>query len=228
MQSQYQIENRLKSFFILILLLFLSIITIHPTYAQSKFEGEVTFSIKTQDGQSHTMNYYVKGDHARINVAMPGTPAALRPTIIFDSKTKMMYTLITQMKSYMEIPLDSLTNKAETKYDNMLKPHKTGKTKMIAGVKCEEWTFKDNNEQTILWNAPNFGNFVFATGASQPAWAKEIMKRGFFPFEIVNHDENGNSVVSLEVTKVTRKNLDPSMFVIPAGYTKMNVPFMQH
>ncbi len=217
-------------------LLFISLITfcfVPSTFAQSGFEGTLTYVIKTEKGQKQTMEYSVKGKKVRMDMDIPGVPASMKPAIIFDNDTNTMYTVINQLKSYMAIPMDSLTDKS-SKYDNSEKPVKTGKTKMIAGVKCEEWKIKDNKEETILWNAPHFGNFIFGRGSGffggdrPPEWASELIKNGFFPFQIISKDPGGNVVMTMEVTHVDRKKLDASLFKVPSDYNKMNMPLMQH
>ncbi len=218
------------------LLFCISLITLYfvPfTYAQSGFEGTLTYVIQTEQGQTQTMEYSVKGKKVRMDMDIPGVPASMKPAIIFDNETNTMYTVISQLKSYMAIPMDSLTDKS-SKYDDSEKPVKTGKTKMIAGVKCEEWKIQNDKEETILWNAPHFGNFIFGKGSGffggdrPPDWASELIKNGFFPFQIISKDPDGSVVMTMEVTHVDRKKLDASLFKVPSDYNKMNMPLMQH
>lgn len=203
------------------------------TYAQSGFEGTLTYVIKTEQGQTQSMEYSVKGNKVRMDMDIPGVPASMKPAIIFDNDTNTMYTVINQLKSYMAIPMDSLKDE-KNKFNDSEKPVKTGKTKMIAGVKCEEWKIKDKKEETILWNAPHFGNFIFGRGSGffggdrPPDWADELIKNGFFPFQIINKDPQGNVVMTMEVTHVDRKKLDASLFKVPSDYNKMNMPLMQN
>jgi len=164
---------------------------------------------------------------------MPGMAAGMSPTMIFDNGTNKMYTLISQMKSYMEIPInmDEKNDNQNDKMDDNDRPVKTGKTDKIAGVECEQWIIKNPEGETELWNAKGFGNFLFVQNnafmkrnSNRPQWVKDIMEEGFFPFRIISKDPNGNVEMKMEVTDVQRKNLSSSMFEIPSGYKKMNIP----
>lgn len=209
-----------------------SFLFVRSVYAQSKFEGTLTYVIHTDQEQTQTMNYSMKGNKVRMDMDIPGVPAGMQPAIIFDNENHMMYTLITQLKSYMEISMDSLADK-KNHYEKNEKPVKTGQTKMIAGIKCVEWKIKNDESETTLWNAPNFGDFIFGKengffgSGKTPDWAKEMTKNGFFPFEIVNKDANGNVIMTMEVTHVDRKKLDASFFKVPSDYNKMNIPLMK-
>lgn len=232
LNTKFRLKKAGNTFLRLILIIF-SFFLIHSSYAQSRFEGTLTYVIHTEQGQTQTMNYSMKGNKVRMDMNIPGVPVTMQPAIIFDNDTHMMYTVITQLKSYMEIPMDSLANKSN-KYNEDEKPVKTGQTKMIAGVKCVEWKVKNDDEETTLWNAPNFGNFIFGKdngffgSGPTPDWAKEMTKNGFFPFQIISKDANGNVVMTMEVTHVDRKNLEASLFKVPSGYNKMNMPLMQN
>jgi len=228
-ELRYQIIKRLLICFIFLTFLLLG----KNTYAQKDFEGIITFNIESQSNGPQKMKYYVKGNKVRMEMDMPGMAAGMSPTMIFDNGTNKMYTLISQMKSYMEIPInmDEKNDNQNDKMDDNDRPVKTGKTDKIAGVECEQWIIKNPEGETELWNAKGFGNFLFVQNnafmkrnSNRPQWVKDIMEEGFFPFRIISKDPNGNVEMKMEVTDVQRKNLSSSMFEIPSGYKKMNIP----
>jgi hypothetical protein len=53
-------------------------------------------------------------------------------------------------------------------------------------------------------------------------WAKELEK-GVFPLRAVTKDENGKELNRLEATKIENKRLDATLFIVPEGYTKLDI-----
>lgn len=222
-----------KTFSALLFFLSLSfLISLQKVKAQNNFEGEITFQIKPKGQPTQTMAYFVKGKKVRMEVTTKQTSGMQGPVMLFDNNTNTMYTIIKQAKSYMEIPINLNEQMDSTADDNKdMRPYKTGKTAKIAGVECEEWKTKTEDGVTDIWNAKGFGNFMFAQNKDflnrrngKSAWARELMKEGFFPFKIINYDKDGNIEMEMEVTNVMRKTLSPSMFEIPSGYQKINLP----
>ena len=219
---------------VLIIILLISLfIPARKTQAQSNFEGIITFQIDTKDGGVQHMTYFVKNDKVRMEVETPNVPQNMSPAIIYDSNTNKMYTLISQVKSYMEVPINMNEQYNDSSMiDNKdMRPYKTGKTAKIAGVECEQWKAKTEDGSMELWNAKGFGNFLFVQKNGffnrknkQTEWAREMIKEGFFPFKIINYNQDGNEEMKMEVTDVTKKNLDASLFEIPSDYKKMNIP----
>ena len=84
------------------LLAFVTLFFFSPKdFSQSTFEGKVVIET-TNDGQTHTLNYYAKGDMARFDVNSERGNA----NIIFDKKNKKMLMVMPSMKMYMEFPMD--------------------------------------------------------------------------------------------------------------------------
>ncbi|HKJ46757.1 MAG TPA: DUF4412 domain-containing protein [Balneolales bacterium] len=233
MSAFYKCTYRLFKQTLLSTILFSLFFSIQTVYGQKNFEGIITFQIESQSNNAQKMMYYVKGNKVRMEMEMPGTAAGMSPTIIYDNESNKMYTLISQMKSYMEIPINLSEQEADSsnQIDDNDKPVKTGKTEKIAGVECEQWLIKTDDGETELWNAKGFGNFLFVQNNAfmkrnrhQPEWLKDIMKEGFFPFRIISKDQDGNMDMKMEVTDVKAENLSASLFEIPSGYNKMNIP----
>ncbi len=110
---------------------------------------------------------------------------------------------------------------------------KTGETKTINGYKCEKWNYTSNDEQGVAWMTKDLGALKMFSGYSmhgsddnQPEWMKEIESEGAFPMDVNIKDNYGNDQGKMEVTSVKKESLDASLFTVPAGYKKFEMPGM--
>ena len=58
--------------------------------------------------------------------------------------------------------------------------------------------------------------------ASHPEWVK-LLEGGAFPLKLTNI-EDGKLLMSFEATKIEKKSLDDSLFVIPSDYKELTMP----
>ena len=195
-------------------------------FSQSTFEGKVVIET-TNDGQTHTLNYYAKGDMARFDVNSERGNA----NIIFDKKNKKMLMVMPSMKMYMEFPMDmdlgdneSNTTEDKSKSDFV----KTSETKTINGYKCEKWVIKEGDKTSEAWMTKDLGGFVFFQSPmghhQKQKWQEDIENSGYFPMLVVEKDSDGNETGRFEVKSVEKKSLDDSFFAVPAGYNQMKMP----
>ncbi len=196
--------------------------------AQSKFEGKVVFNFK-DDNSSHDMTYFVKNNKFRIEVSEAGHDAAM----IFSPEEKSMMMLMPEQKMYMEFPLDKLSkyNSDSKDKNDEGKITKTKETKVIKGYKCTKWVIDNPEGQSIAWMTDELGGFMFMKNPmmkdkEKPDWQKEIEAAGYFPMLVINNDKNGKEKSRLEVTDIEKKKLDSSLFSVPSGYNKFNMPMM--
>ncbi len=202
--------------------------------AQTQFEGKVVMNVKSGD-KGTDIDLFVKGNKTLIQ--MMGEEKA---NLIMDSKAKKMTILMPQQKMYMEMDLNMMKDISEKmkKNDKSEKAdkmngdfNKTGETKDINGYECEKWVYTDDGgDKTEAWMTKELGNFM---GFSNPmmndeasSWQKKIEGQGYFPMLAIHYDDSGNVESSMEVKSVDKKSLDESMFEIPAGYSKFNMPMM--
>ena len=220
-------------------LLFLTLLSTFflPThvFAQKTFQGIVTFKLDAQGNGPSSFTYYLKGDKARVEMEMPAQAQMMgKAAFIIDGDQRTMTTLIPQMKMYMQMPMPSMDS---TSYNGNIndagKPVKVGDTEVILGHKCEHWKINDEDGGTVnLWNAKGFGNFMMPGMGGmqgqgrQPQWLKDLMSQGFFPLKIVVTKKDGSTEMSMVATKIEEKSLGSSLFEIPSGYNKMNIPNM--
>ena len=215
----------MKSFRLAGLLLLLSFVLAFSSrnYAQNHFEGKVTFNV-FDEGKSHTMEYYVKGDKIRFDANEEGHEGH----IIMDPSSKQFMIVMPQQKMYMTMQIPDYSSKSGDNgtMDKDVSFDKTGETKEILGYTAEKWVYKSKEDQGEAWMTKDIGGFQMFDNPMQkdkPQWQQDLASSGYFPLEVY---ENGKKVY--EVTNIDKKSLDESMFEAPADYKKMDMPMMQH
>ncbi len=202
--------------------LFLAVLVLPgKTYSQDKFEGKVTFNV-FNDGESHTMQYYVKGSKLRFDANENGQSGQ----IVMDPSTKQLMIIMPERKMYMVMPFPEVkdNNTDSDSKDKKADFVKTGETKDILGYTAEKWTYKDGENQGEAWMTKDIGGFQLFDNPmqqNQPQWQKDLQAEGYFPLLVY---ENGDKV--FEVTNIDKQPVDASMFEPPAGFQKMDMPTM--
>ena len=189
--------------------------------AQSAFEGVVTFQVNAGPDGQQTMQYSVKGDKVRMDISARG----MQMFALFDGATKMMDMVIPMRQMYME----RSTEDAQAMTDSAVAASKidwTGRKETIAGYECEHATFTDDKGQsTDVCLAKGLGTFVPISGgpggrgrgAMSSGWEGRIGQQ--FPLKVMQGGE-----VEMLVTNIEKKSLADSLFTIPNGYQKMEMP----
>jgi hypothetical protein len=212
------------------------------TSAAEAFEGKVTMTVSTGKGESHDINYSIKGHKCRIDMSGKGHQAAT----ITDLEKMESIILMPEQQMYMVMPIKQPVEKAMAKAnDTAAEVERTGKTDAILGHKCEQILVKDKERRTTteLWVAKDLGAFMgMGNGggggnpmggmfggrkAASPQAAKweEILKDGGgFPMRVVTTDAGGKNSYKMEVTKIDSMSLPDSDFAPPAGYQKFQMP----
>lgn len=192
------------------------------------FEGLI--QLQVQDWQSAEMvNYYVKGDRARME-SSPNTSA--EPYYILDYFSKKMFVIMTNKDSYFELSMEktpSAQASADSKPESMTK---TDETETILGFPCEQWILKENDVTTTMWATKAFSANVTLLGLQKQdmrvlfRWDEELKSRGLFPLKLAQQDVNGTDVYKFEVLKIQRKTVNDFLFRIPGGYEKIDKPII--
>jgi len=170
------------------------------------FEGTVTFT--TDRGT--TLYYAIRGGMARMTVSGEGVVA-----MIIDPKRRLVTFVLHTGRKYIERPMPDTTARDSVTLTD------TGKGEVVAGVQCETWHVSAPKTAYDVCAASGMGGFfppMRSSTDAQPAWAQQ-MRNDFFPLKVTD----GAGKVLLLATKIERKTLDPSLFVVPAGYTKMEM-----
>jgi hypothetical protein len=110
---------------------------------------------------------------------------------------------------------------------------RTGKMEAVAGYPCEVWRVKPKEEKYTVFEAcmakglDKFGSFIaffqLAPPSAQPSWMRQLVKEGGFALRLVDYGGIGREDHRMEATSIERKNLDDSVFVAPANYSRHDV-----
>lgn len=183
------------------------------------FEGVITIrtAVPMRDGTpSPEVEYMTRAGKLRLNVRSPmGTMG-----IIASPAEGKMYMLLDAQSMYMEQPM-SLAPRAGAAPLATPEITRTGRKETIAGYECEHLLVAGDPGPTDVCVARGLGPYVPpAIGAAMPAWQRALAKDGAFPLKVSRHD----GTVQLEVTKIEKRKLSPSLFNVPESYTKMEMP----
>jgi hypothetical protein len=186
------------------------------------FEGVITMKMAggERGGGDGTIQYYLRDNVVRME--MSGARGEM--AIVMDPKAKKSYMIMPAQQMYMEQAMDARGGADASGARSQVT--RTGKTETIAGLQCEHWLIKDDQGETDACLAKGIGTFM-NTGPgmgprrqAEPEWYEQVRKEGLFPLKITQ----GGGRVTMEVTKIERKSLDPSLFAPPAGFRKMEMP----
>jgi hypothetical protein len=190
-------------------------------FAQS-FEGTIEFKRAT-DTDTTNYIYYVKGLQIRID-EIGGKSHKAEGTYLVDMDQKTINALNHERKLYMEQPTPPAP---VTKGTFSVK--KGTAPKNLQGYKCVEYTITntEDNTQITYWLAD--GKFSFFEKLLRQLNRKDKSSIYFlqlpdikntFPMLSIQQSLDGKEQVRLEVTKITKKEIDPTMFELPKGYSK--------
>jgi len=207
----------------------------------SDFEGEITMNAtRTKGGGPTQLTFGIKKPKYRVDangavqtdgpLAAAGGPTTGGATLLLDPPQKKGWALMPAQKRAIVLDFDKMkaskvpgmpgtkANEPPPKVD------KTGKKETIAGYECEVWYVTTNSGQRtelcmadgitwvdlgdLGWSSPELTLGAVATGANK------------FPLRIVGPDSK------LEATKIEKKKLEDSRFVVPPDYQVIDVGAM--
>lgn len=204
-----------------------------PATAQEGFTGVVTYDLRA-NGQSTTMRYLSRDGKIRQEMEMPGLPGPV--FMLFGATPGKMQVVMASMGMYMETdltdhnaaPLPSATAKAPV-------VKKLG-SETIAGLSCDNYLIGEDQDMEVCV-AKGLGWFMNGSMPSGPmpgarpstpdlSAYRSAFKDGMFPLR-VTQIKDGKREVILEATAIDRKTVpEASLFVLPPGLQKMNMPGM--
>jgi len=208
------------------LLKFVSVVVViasfsFTTLAQS-FEGIIEFKKETTTDTTNYI-YYVKGDQVRID-EIGYNSNKVEGSFLVDMETKTMKSLNHERKLYMD---QGNASAPILKGSYIFK--KGTNVKNLQGFKCTENIVTNNEEKTIItyWLADGKFNFfekllrqLNRKDKSSVYFLQIPVTKGLFPMLSIQTDLTGKEVSRLEVTKITKKEIEVSKFEIPKGYNK--------
>lgn len=215
------------------LALFTAVLVPPPATAQDGFAGVVTYDLRA-NGQSTTMRYLARDGKVRQEVEMPGMPGPI--VMLLGVTPGKMQIVMASMGMYMETdmtdpnaaPIPSATAKAPV-------VKKLG-SETIAGLPCDNYLVGEEQDMEVCV-ASGLGWFMNGSTPSGPmpgagpstpdlSVYRSVFKDGMFPLR-VTQVKGGNREVILEATAIDRKTVpEASLFVLPTGLQKMNMPGM--
>jgi hypothetical protein len=188
------------------------------------FEGVITFAMKGPQ-ESRTLEYLTRGEMVRMQFEQaPGMTMA----VVVNSKSGAAFVLMTENKTYMEMSLKDMPVPEGAQKD--IEFQKTGKTEKILGYACEQILMKQDGTEVEMWVTKGLGRFVQSNfNSKSPAMKKiedELTSKGYFPLRMASKS-GGQNEFRMDALSVTRKQLSKDLFVIPAGFSKMQMPQRQ-
>lgn len=147
-----------------------------------------------------------------------------KAAMIIDPANQKMLMLMPAQKMYMERTFSGADDAAQAA-SGRAKITATGKKETVAGYACEHFLITDEDGKNIdACIAHGLGSFLRMGGnpmSGAPAakdWSAKIGKDGF-PLKAT---KDGSTI--MEVTKIEKMSLDPSLFSAPSGWKKFEMP----
>jgi hypothetical protein len=189
--------------------------------AQS-FEGTIEFK-KASATDTTNYVYYIKGAEIRIDEIGTQSHKA-EGTFLIDMEGKTMKSLNHERKLYMDQPTPPAPVSKGT-----FSVKKGTEVKNLQGYKCAQYTVTNTEEgtQIVYWLAE--GKFSFFIKLLHQLNRKDKSSiyflqipdtKNMFPMLSIQQDLEGKEQMRLEVTKIIKKEIDPSLFEVPKGYGK--------
>jgi hypothetical protein len=192
------------------------------TLTAQSFEGTIEFK-KTSNNDTSNYVYTVKGEQIKIDEI--GTKShKIEGSFLVDLDAKTMKFINHERKLYG----DQKTPAAPLINGNCV-AKKGQNVKNIQGYKCVEYIVTNNDENTQVTYYIADGKFSFFDKLLRQLNRKEKSAiyflqiadiKNMFPMLSFQTDLSGKEISRLEVTRIIKKEIDPSLFEIPKGYNK--------
>lgn len=203
---------------------------------QTMFEGIVESRNMTTDEmgdhQQYTMILLVKGDMVRTEISSFGSnPSSI---LIYRRDLGRVWVLNEKGKTFFEMRMsDQGENREGGRAGGKSRVKKTGKTKKILGYSCDQLILLNEEAQTEYWGTRSLSALAssiaraFGSDPTEPngGMNDELASLGYFPM-IVRTRLEGRLIEYSEVTKIDRRGLADSLFVLPSGFRKESTPEM--
>lgn len=215
------------------------------SFLDKSFEGEVTMNVSGKGvggngaagAKPKTLLFGLKSPKVRIDagadVAADNPMLAQGAAFIIDPPAKKAYALITAQKKAIVFDFDKAKGglkvpklgggapSAPSAPADPPKIEKTGKTEVIAGFQCEVWkiTSKTGRADACLAEGIKWID-LSDIGLQSPEFAAVAAVSDFnhFPLRMVAFDEKNVETSRMEATKIEKKKLDDTRFVVPPDF----------
>jgi hypothetical protein len=216
-----------------------------PAVADAQFEGVVVMTIHGEDGKrSQDLTQMIKGPLVRMDMSAAGAGGA---TMVIDSRTGMMTSIMHAQKMYMRMSLKAMAERAQGMTGgagsggSAPKITKTGQSETIAGRTCEHYLVdsEESDQDVDVCLARDMGTFGLAGAGGgpfgmarqgsmpqlPPGWEQIAaeFKDGAFPLKVERVSGSTRTTI-LVVKSIDAKPMDASQFEVPAGYREFQMP----
>jgi hypothetical protein len=215
---------------LLTLLLLLSAAASASASPASKFSGTMEMSLTMPNGTA-TVTYLFGQNTQRMDMVMQmdKIPDQLKTTVITKaSQPDEAYIINHQAKNYSIVNLKTAAeNSMLLDFDSNYSLTRSGK-QSIKGYNCEHIILTSTTEKLELWITRDLGDFsTFRILQSQnprisnTQLAKTLSTANIegFPVKILQYNDNGPYI--MELMRISRKAVPPSLFTVPTGYQKI-------
>ena len=200
------------------------------------FEGTLTMQTTIPEaGSTETRLFIAKqGVRTESTSHMKNMPSDIQMVIISPSETpNLVYLINTAQKSYTVIDTDAMKKEmaGTEKLDgyNNAKIENLGK-ETVNGYNCSHVRITHGESVMEMWVSKEildyftYARMQSANDKNMPELAKRMKAEGLdgFPVKIWHKQAN----IITELTKVDKQGLEASLFKVPEGYTKTEMPAM--
>lgn len=207
--------------------------------AQRAFEGSITYRM-TAEGVNMQMTMMTKGSKVRTDMEMPGMPGPM--FVLMDTEKQLMQSVMPSMGMYVEMDMKQvasqmqITPEMREAMNQAPKIEALGTSDEVAGITCQNYRFTQGEEEMEGCIATGMGVFMGGASGGPPGQGGPLpglgvdfskfmaeFKDGMMPLRM-RIKQNGTWSTFMEATAVERKSLDDSLFALPSGLRKMNMP----
>jgi len=192
-----------------------------------KFEGEITFLATGTfaKGAEEPASVILLVRQNQLRFDPPSLDPTATGTYLIDSPRKRFFVVSEVKKQAIQFdltadrgapaPLPAIT--------------KTGRRSSVLGFDCEDWSVqgpaRKTTETVCVAEKPVsfFAVPVTAGMLASRGWLKAAFDGQHFPLRLVARDAAGVETGRLELSKIERKPLDPSLFAIPDSFQTIDV-----
>lgn len=201
-----------------------------PAAAQAPFEGVVNLRM-TSEGMNSEPVVYVKGTRSRMDFSTGGQQVYMVMDV--EKGTAMMVMPGQRMYMVMDAKAaaEQMAPAAQGRAAPDIKIEPTGRKETVAGYECEHYTVTSAESVTDACLAKGMGSFMGVGGPPSrgrgpdiPPELRELATRfkdGGFLLKSETK-VNGQTRMTMEVTKIEKKGVDGTIFDAPAGFQNMS------
>lgn len=157
--------------------------------------------LQTEEGVTKTSKLYFEEPFYRMDVEEDGE----KMFVVVDQKNKVTRVIRPSEKMYIEMGSQSMMSMANDVFqsiDNMKETYDAALvgTETINGFECAKYIISfEGKEMVTYWQSSELG----------------------YPIKVINTMANG---MTMELNNIQEGDVDDSLFKIPEGYTKMEMP----